>query len=53
MKYDVTIGPWRTRVLQGVTHEALGAYCAARGLHIVESSRIGLTYCEVRVSKFL
>jgi len=53
MKYDITIGPWRTRVMQGVTREALDAYCLARGLRIIEESRIGLTYCEVRVSRFI
>lgn len=52
MKYDVTIGPWRTRVLQGVTRAELDTYCAARGLRVIEESRIGRTYCEVRVSKF-
>lgn len=47
MKYDAVIGHWQTRVLQGVSREALDAYCAAKGLRIATDRAIGLVYREV------
>ena len=47
VKYDAVIGHWQTRILQGVSKEALNAYCTAKGLRISTDRAIGMTYREV------
>lgn len=51
MKFDAVIGYWQTRVLQGVSREALYAYCKAKGLRIDTDRAIGLVYREVLLVK--
>lgn len=47
MKFDAVIGHWQTRILQGVSKDALDAYCVAKGLRIATDRAIGLVYREV------
>jgi hypothetical protein len=51
MKFDAVIGHWQTRILQGVSREALDAYCQAKGLRIATDRAIGLVYREVLLVK--
>lgn len=51
MKFDAVIGYWQTRILAGVSQEALDAYCAAKGLRIATDRAIGLVYREVLLVK--
>lgn len=51
MKYDAVIGHWETRILAGVSKEALDAYCAAKGLLVASDRAIGLVYREVVLVK--